>query len=168
MVNQELKTAQANLKLSLWNIEADSVKSSDLYMKLQELGLPEEVVSRLHDLVLFTKPIAGKVYSIGKIVLLKIIEFVKAHPFMVAGAGIGAVIGASIAGLITSIPLLGPILAPVALLLGIIITGAGAVIGYRLDKQFRDVGEDIVEVAQHFFALLSDVINTVFRNIATA
>jgi hypothetical protein len=61
----------------------------------------------LHELITFTKKVAGKVFAVGKIVLLKILEFVKAHPFLVVGAGIGAVIGVAIAGLITSIPFLG-------------------------------------------------------------
>lgn len=168
MSSQDLSTAQANLKLAIWNAEADSVTSSELYVQIQELGLPEEVVSRLHELVSFTQRVAGKVFSIGKIVLLKILDFVKAHPFLIAGAGIGAVIGAAIAGLITSIPLLGQILAPIAAILGITIAAVGAVAGHKLDKQFQGVGEDIVEVAQEFFFLLSNVINTIFRDVITA
>jgi hypothetical protein len=168
MGNSNVSPAQANLKLALWNVEAESLTNSELYIKLQELGLPEEVVSRLHELATFTKKVAGKVFSIGKIVLFKILEFVKAHPFLVLGAGIGAVVGAAIAGLITSIPFLGQLLAPVAAVLGITITAIGAVVGHRLDKQFQNVGEDIVEIAQQFFDLLSDVFNTVFRNVVTA
>lgn len=168
MSNQNLSAAQANLKLALWNAEADSVRGSEIYIQIQELGLPEEVVSRLHELIAFTKKVAGKVFAIGKIVLLKIIEFVKAHPFLVIGAGIGAVVGSAIAGLITSIPFLGQLLAPVAAVLGITITALGAVIGHRLDKQFQGVGEDIVEIAQHFFSLITDVFNTIFRDVVTA
>lgn len=106
MDNQNLSVPQANLKLALWNAEAESVKSIEVYVQLQELGLPEEVISRLHELVTFTKKVAGKVFAVGKIVVLKILEFVKAHPFLVVGVGIGAAVGAAIAGLITSIPFL--------------------------------------------------------------
>jgi hypothetical protein len=168
MIIQDLSTAQANLKLAIWNAEANSVTSSELYVQIQELGLPEEVVSRLQELVSFTQRVAGKVFSIGKIVLLKILDFVKAHPFLIAGAGIGAVIGAAIAGLITSIPFLGQILAPVAAILGITIAAVGAVVGPRLDKQFQGVGEDIVEIAQQFFSLLANVMNMIFRDVVTA
>jgi hypothetical protein len=168
MSNSDLSIAQANLKLALWNAEANSVSSSELYAQIQELGLPEEVVSRLHELVNFTQRVTGKVFAIGKIVLLKILEFVKAHPFLIAGAGIGAVIGSAIAGLITAIPFLGPILAPIATILGITITVAGAVIGHKLDKQFQGVGEDIIEIAQQFFSLLASVINMIFRDVITA
>lgn len=82
--------------------------------------------------------------------------------------GIGAVIGAAIAGLITSVPFLGQLLAPLAAALGITVTAIGAVVGHRLDKQFQGVGEDIAEIAQQFFSLLSDVFNTAFRSVATA
>jgi hypothetical protein len=168
MSNNDLSMAQANLKLALWNVEANSVTSSELYAQIQGLGLPEEVTSRLHELVNFTQRVASKVFAIGKIVLLKILEFVKAHPFLIAGAGIGAVIGSAIAGLITAIPFLGPILAPIAAILGITITVAGAVIGHKLDKQFQGVGEDIVEIAQQFFSLLTSVINMTFRDVIIA
>ncbi|MBW4421695.1 MAG: hypothetical protein KME13_21145 [Myxacorys californica WJT36-NPBG1] len=167
-MKQGLSTAQANLKLALWNAEAESISSSELYVRLQELRLPEEVVSRLHQILTYTKKAAGKVFSVGKIVLLKIIEFVKAHPFLVAGAGIGAVVGAGIASLITSIPFLGQLLAPVAAILGITITAVGAVVGHRLDQRFQGVGEDIVEIARYFFAFLGDVFGAVFPDIATA
>ena len=168
MENQKLSVAQSNLKLALWNAEADSITTSQLYAEIQELGLPQEVVSRLHELITFTKRVTGRVYAIGKIVLLKIIEFVKAHPFLVAGAGIGAVIGAAIAGLITSIPFIGPLLAPLATVLGITITTVGMVIGHRLDRQFPGVGKDIAEIIQEFFSLFSDVFNTIFRDVIVA
>lgn len=168
MGNRNLSTAQSNLKLALWNAEAESVKSAEMYVQLHELGLPEEVVSRLHELITFTKKVAGKVFAVGKIVFLKILEFIKAHPFLVAGMGIGAVIGAAIAGLITSIPFLGQLLAPLAAALGIAVTTIGAVVGHRLDKQFQGVGEEIAEIIQQFFSLLSNVFNTAFCSVATA
>ena len=168
MNNQNLSKGQANLKLALWNAQADSTKSSEVYAQLQELSLPKEFISRLHELITFTKKVGGKVFAVGKIVLLKILEFVKAHPFLVVGAGIGAVVGAAIAGLITSVPFLGQVLVPVAAALGITVTVMGAVVGYRLDKQFPNVGEDVGEIVKDFFSLFADVFNTVFRNVVTA
>ena len=38
--SQNLSKAQANLKLALWSAEVESVKSSEMYAQLQELGLP--------------------------------------------------------------------------------------------------------------------------------
>lgn len=151
MKNKALLMAQALLKLTLWDAEAGSVKNSEVYAQLQELGLPEEVVSRLHELITATKKVGSKLFAYGKILVLKILEFVKANPFLVVSAGISAVVGVAVTGLITSIPVVGLILAPVAIALGITITVVGAVIGYRLDKTFPSVGEDIAEIAQKFF-----------------
>lgn len=168
MTGQIVSTAQANLKMALWQVDADSMSSSELYAWLVDTGLPHEVTIRLHELISYTKKVGSKVIAVGKIVLIKILEFVKAHPFLVIGAGIGTVVGAAVASLITAVPFLGQLLAPVAMALGITITAIGAVAGHRLDKRFQGVGEDVFEIAQEFFKLIRDVFNTVFRNVITA
>jgi hypothetical protein len=168
MNNLNLSLPQAILKLALWNAEAAAVTSSELYMQIQGLGLPEEIVTRLHELITLIRKVAGKVFAIGKIVLMKILEFVKAHPLLVVGMGIGAVIGNAIASLIISIPCLGTFLAPTAALLQKTFTMIGAVGGHRLDKQFQGIGNDVVDIVQKFFSLFANVLNTVFHNIAMA
>jgi len=168
MVKQRLSKSQADLKMSLWQVEAEDTTSAEIYMWLRESGLPNEVTIRLHELLTFTRKVAGRVISVGKVILIKIIEFVKAHPFLVTSAGIGAVVGVAITGMITSIPFVGPILAPVAIALGIVITMAGAVVGHNLDNRFPTVGKDIFEIAEDFFALFIDVFNTIFRNVVIA
>ena len=159
-----LSKPQANLNLALWQAEADSMNSSELYAWLVDSGLPHEVAIRLHDLIGVTKPVGNKLFAIGKIILIKIIEFVKAHPFLVVGAAVGA----AVATLITSVPFVGQLLAPVAMALGITITAVGAVVGHRLDKCFQGVGEDIFEIAKEFFKLVTDVFNTIFRDVVAA
>jgi len=168
MSELSISRGQANLKLALLNAEAESMNSSDLYLRLQQLGLPEEIVTRLHDLMSVIRKVGKTVIEIGKIVVLKILEFVKAHPFLVTGMGIGAVIGVAIASLITAIPIIGPFLSPIATALGLTITLAGAVIGHQLDKQFPGTGKSLAEIAQEFFALFASIINTVFSGVATA
>ncbi|MEH2378112.1 MAG: hypothetical protein V7K27_04280 [Nostoc sp.] len=166
MASEKLSAAQANLKITLWNAEAGAIKSSDFYEYLQDMGLPEEVVTRLHDLVRHTIKIGKKVIAIGKVLLFKIVEFVKTHPFLVAGAGIAAVVSAVIYNWIVSIPWLGHFLEPVARALGIGIVLAGAVLGHVLDKQFKGVAQNIVEVASEFFKLLADVLNALSHELA--
>ena len=163
-----LSKPQANLNLALWQAEADSMNSSELYAWLVDSGLPHEVAIRLHDLIGVTKPVGNKLFAIGKIILIKIIEFVKAHPFLVVGASLGAAVGAAVATLITSVPFVGQLLAPVAMALGITITAVGAVVGHRLDKCFQGVGEDIFEISKEFFKLVTDVFNTIFRDVVAA
>ncbi|HEY9673147.1 MAG TPA: hypothetical protein V6D50_06905 [Chroococcales cyanobacterium] len=163
-----LSKAQANLNLALWQAEADSMSSSDLYAWVVDSGLPHEVAIRLHELISVTKNVGNKVFAIGKIVIIKIIDFVKAHPFLIIGAGISAAVGTAVATLITSVPFIGQLLAPVAIALGITITAVGAVVGHRLDKSFKGAGEDIFEIAKEFFKLVTDVFKEIFCNVLTA
>lgn len=164
---QKPSQGQAKLKLTLWNAKAESVSSSELYAKLLNLGLPEQVVTRLHEVANFTKEVGDKIYSIGKVILIKIIEFVKEHPFVIAGASVGAVTGIVIGTLITSVPFLGQVLAPVAAVLGITITVTGAVIGYRFEKQFPELKKDATELIELTFQQIGAVFNTVTTQAQT-
>ncbi len=168
MTSQVLTPAQANFRLTLWNAEAESISASDVYLWLCEQGLPTEVGIRLKNLTDVTAKVADRVISIGKIVLLKIVEFVKAHPNLAIGIAVGAVIGA----LTSTIPFLGAYLAPIVTVISVTI---GAIAGHRLDKTEQGqtvntdtsliaIGEDIIEIAKTFFNLLIDIFNTVFAN----
>lgn len=178
MTGQMLLQPQANLKMSLWQVEADLMKSSELYVWLNDSGLPDEVNVRLHELATYTQKASGKVFAVGKIILLKIIEFVKAHPHLVLGSGIGIAVGAAVNFFVSSIPFVGTLLAPLATALattlGVVIFG---VAGHRVDrhvqgKEVRDglmgFAEDIIEIIAAFFKLLADVLNIVFYNVTTA
>ncbi len=170
MIEQSLSLAQANLKMSLWQVEANSISSSELYVLLNELGLSHEITIRLHELATYTKKVSNKFIHVGKILLLKIIEFIKAHPYLATGVAIGAAVGY----LVNYIPFIGPILAPLATALGIVFFG---IAGHRLDKRNQGqevqngilgIAEDVIEVAVAFFKLLTDVFNVVFCNVITA
>lgn len=161
---------QANLKMALWQAESSSMSSNELYVWLDDLGLPSEVVLRLHELATFTKKVGNKIVDIGKIVLMKIIEFIKAHPNLSTGIALGA----SVSLMVSAIPFLGPILAPLAAAMGITI---GAIAGHRLDKEGQGhssesgvigITQDVIEVARLFFELLIDVFNTVFQRVINA
>jgi hypothetical protein len=167
MTGQIVSTAQANLKMALWQVDADSMTSSDLYAWLVDSGLPHEVTIRLHELASYTKKSGNKVLAVGKIILIKIIEFIKAHPNLAMGVALGAAVGL----LVNSVPVLGSVLAPLATVLGITI---GAIAGHRLDKGKEvnegiiGVAQDFIEIAREFFKLFIDVFNAIFRNVITA
>lgn len=159
---------QAHLEMLLWNAEAESVDSGDLYIWLRESGLPSEVAIRLKTLIEVTAELADRVISIGKIVLLQIIGFIKAHPNLAIGVALGAAIGL----LVGAIPFIGPFLAPIAAALSVAV---GAIGGHRLDKhaggQSLDLGinpiviaADIIEISKEFFRLLIDTINAVVES----
>jgi hypothetical protein len=163
---QALSPAMANFKLTSLNAESESIKSSDFYIWLDNAGLPPEVSIRLKELVEKTKEIAGRVISVGRIILMKIIEFVKAHPNFFIGAAIGAAIG-SLAHLV---PFIGNLLAAITVPLGIFI---GAFYGHKMDKReqgiepspndvLMGIPQDIIEIAKDFFKLLAEIFNVIF------
>ncbi|MBW4679899.1 MAG: hypothetical protein KME19_07275 [Microcoleus vaginatus WJT46-NPBG5] len=177
MTGQTLSQAQANFKMALWQADAGSMSSSNLYVWLNDSGLPYEVTIRLHELANYTKKIGNKVFDCGKIIVIKIIEFVKAHPNLVAGVGIGMTLGFAVNYLVSSIPFIGTLLTPLAAALAAAGIVVFAIAGHRVDKraQGKEVqnglmgfAEDIVEIVQAFFQLMVDVFNVFFQNIVTA
>lgn len=169
MAAQVLTPAVANLELTLLNAEAESWSSSDFYEWLDKAGLSKEVSMSLKNLIENTKEIAGRVISIGKIILMKILEFIKAHPNLAVGVAIGAAIGALV--LLIPIPFVGGLLAPITIALG---ASLGAIAGNRIDKRengqpvntevgFTALIQDAIEIAKAFFKLLIDIINAVFN-----
>ena len=161
MESQKLTTAQANLELAILNAETESISSSDFYAWLKNLGLPDEAAIRLKGIADVTSKVGNRVINVGKIILMKIIEFVKAHPNLAVGIAIGGAIGA----LVNMIPWIGPLLAPIATLIGVTI---GALAGHRLDKAAAGmaqntgliaIGQDVIEIARAFFELLFDIFN---------
>ena len=178
MTSAALKLANSNLEMSLLQATADSFTSNELYVWLLESGLPNQIATRLHELVTYTKKAGNKVYAVGKIILIKIIEFVKTHPHFVAGIGIGLTVGLAVQTLVSSIPFIGALLAPVAgaltSALGITILG---IAGHRLDKRsqgkqvsngFIGVAEDVIEITKEFFEFIADIFNTIFHQVITA
>lgn len=98
--------------------------------------------------------------------MIKIVDFVKAHPNLAIGIAVGAAIGA-VTGMI---PFLGTLLAPITALLG---AGIGAAAGYRLDRQEQGdlavhqsqvllIAEDIIQIAREFFTLFAEIFNSIF------
>ncbi|MEL6440022.1 MAG: hypothetical protein AAFQ80_12300 [Cyanobacteria bacterium J06621_8] len=178
MTSAALKLANSNLKMALLQAEADSFSSNELYVWLSDSGLPTQIATRLHELVTYTKKAGKKVFAVGKIILIKIIEFVKAHPHLVTGIGIGLTVGFAVQTLVSSIPFIGAVLAPVAgaltSTLGITIFG---IAGHRLDKRSQGrhtsdgligVAEDVLEITKEFFEFIADIFNTIFHRVITA
>jgi hypothetical protein len=161
---EKMKLPQAKLELALWQADADMASSSDLYIRLTEMGLPSEVAIRLKELLEIVKPIGGKMISIGKIIALKLIAFIEQHPHLATGIALGA----AISSLIASVPFLGPILAIVAFPLGITV---GAIAGHRVDKTQGGkvdgdfghiaIAQDVIEIARAFFQLFIDTLKAI-------
>ena len=161
MSDKVLTQAQGNLQLVLLSSEAETMFSSDFYAWLKERGLPDEAAIRLKGIAEITAEVGKQVINVGKIILIKIMKFVKTHPNMAIGIAIGAAFGA----LVSLIPWLGPLLAPIATLIGVAVFGLG---GHRLDKAADGVpqssglvaiGQDLIEIAEAFFKLFFDIVH---------
>lgn len=161
----QLRRSQATLELRLHQAEADLVSSSDIYIWLTECGLPAEVAVRLKELMSVTRTIGETVMSVGKIIVLRLIDFIKEHQNL----AVGVALGAAAAALAASIPAIGPLLAPILLPLGVIV---GAAAGHRLDKtaatgqsisgaDIMGVAQDLIEIARQFFHLIIDTFTAV-------
>ena len=159
--------ARARCELVLWNTEAMHFPSSDIYLWLRDSGLPSEAAIRLRNLMDVTTRVANRILHIGKIVLIKVIEFVKAHPNLTIGIAVGASLGL----MVSTIPFLGSFLMPIVTTLGVLV---GAVAGHRRDKldqqqpvnlgwDLMAVGQDVIEIAKLFFKLMIEIFNTVFE-----
>ena len=169
MTTIEMTRAQASLELALWQADAEAMSSSDIYIWLRESGLPAEVAIRMKELVNFTARIGAKTVKLGKIVLIKIIEFIKRHQNLATGMALGAAISL----LVASIPVFGALLIPITLPLGIAV---GAIAGHRVDKangngMSSDIGmvsisQDVIEIARDFFESFVETIRAVADEMA--
>lgn len=164
-----ISMAEVEFELALMQAESDSMASSDLYIWLRECGLSPEIAVRLKELVNVTQRIGNKVVSIGKLIVMKLREFITAHK----GLAIGTVLGAAIASLVAAIPLLGSILAPLGALLGLTI----AVSGHQSDKQPTGNGAgvnllelplNLIEIARTYFDLFIETLQLVMAELASA
>lgn len=162
MQESKLSPAQSKLKLTLWEKEVESYSSSDFYIWLQDMGLPELIVTRLHDLIGKTIKLGKRLVSIGKVILFKIIEFVKENPCMVAGSCAGAVVAAAVYALVAQMPIFGWLLEPLARALGIGAVLTGGSVGHSLDREIKKMSQTLKEAAQSFFSLLTTVLSSLF------
>ena len=143
----------AKMDLLAADIEVQELDETDTFVWLANKGLPANVLLTLEPLWKKTRKLGGRVISIGKIILFKIIEFIQNHP----GTAIGIAFGGAIGALVNMIPFIGPMLAPVAMALGMVVMGtAGAMVDFNETSPFKAM----IRLAMDFFATLADIFNT--------
>ena len=153
-----MSTTEATLEVSMLNASANNLNFSEIAIDLATRQLPLEIVTRLESLWDITNAVAGAVVSTGRIIVIKIWEFIKENPNM----AIGVVIGAAIGALVNLIPFIGQLLAPLAMAIGATVGGLS---GGRMDDIANGVNvsyttfEDLISVAKKFYALLADIFN---------
>ena len=130
-----MTTTQAEFQLIGLQAKALKLKELDFIATFTNLGLPQEVVTRLQGLFHEVKEIAGQAINIGKIIIMKLMEFVQENPNMAIGLAIG--IGLSILSgmLISLVPIIGNGLSAIITpIIALIVIPVGILRGHRLDK----------------------------------
>lgn len=140
-------------ELTLLNAEVSQAEMDDVLVYGLNRGIPPEIMTRLESLWRVTKTIAGEAVSIGKIVVLKIFEFMKANPNLAIGLALGAAVGV----LVAMIPLLGALLAPLA---GAVSMIYGGIAGASQDagEAPSDLFSGAMQLARKFLELFQDII----------
>jgi len=158
----------ASMELMVLQTETRGKEWLDAVVNFTNNGIPPEVVTRLQELWEVTKTIGEQVYEIGKILVLKIIDFIVANP----GLAIGAVLGVAVGSLTSMIPWIGTIIGPLAMA----ISGFfGAIAGHRLDKMSKgELGSykdsslfaDLITIAKEFWKNLVEIFNALKEHFA--
>ncbi|MFM1885722.1 MAG: hypothetical protein RL026_879 [Pseudomonadota bacterium] len=144
MEAKAMTEAQASLELSLLNAETQGQPLERFLDEAIANGAPPELATRLGMLWEETKVIAGEVIHVGRIIVMRIIAFLKANP------ALGAALAVASAAYVLShtIPFIGALIAP------IIALAAGAIVL----KEAMTL-ERAQQMARDFFALLVDIFN---------
>ncbi len=161
MTTVQLSKAQANLQIILLDKQANLTSSEELYIRMQKLGLPKEVTSRLHSMLQTVKEIAGKAIQLGKIIVLNILEFVRANPSLLKKLGIKVLLSAAITSLLSAVPYIGPLLAPLSKFIGASIASSDASSEDGFNQVLSEDNIGLFEVTQNFFKLLIKTLNSV-------
>lgn len=141
-----LNSEQAMLEFTLLNAETSGQSFDDVVLDGLQKGIPPEMLTRMKSLWEQTKKIGNEVIEVGKIIVMKIIEFLKANPKL----AVSLAIGAAVYLLAHAIPFLGPLLAPLS---------ASIAALYTFGK--LSILDDVVKLATEFFALLVGIFNAV-------
>ncbi|MBK1643142.1 hypothetical protein CKO25_00425 [Thiocapsa imhoffii] len=140
--------------------EASGLDRVETMAYFSNQGLPLEVVTRMDSLWDQTVKVGEVILNIGKIILLKLVQFVRANPNMAIGFAIGLALGM----LTNAVPYIGPIIAPIMTFL---LTAMTALRGHRLDKVLRgeyvgdSIIEDLITITKQFWSLLWDILNVI-------
>lgn len=93
--------------------EYNDTTKRDVFSWMINKGVAIEIVTRLHELWDFSLKMGDKLYHIGKIIVIKLVEFVKRNPNMSTGIAIGL----GLSWLISQVPVLGWLLGPLVTLI---------------------------------------------------
>jgi hypothetical protein len=148
-----LNSEQSMLEFTLLNAETTGQSFDDVVLDGMQRGIPPEMLTRMKSLWEQTKQIGNEVIEVGKIIVMKIIEFLKANPKLAASLAIGAAVYL----LAHAIPFIGPLLAP-------LLAAVAAIYAFGTLTSL----DDVIKMAKEFFALIVSIFNAVANRWAAA
>jgi hypothetical protein len=137
----------------MMNAEVADKSFADVFVELSNKGLPADIITRLEGIWNKTKPIAGEIVQIGKIIVLKILDFIRGN----SGLAIGLALGVAICTLIGTIPFIGPFIQDIA---GPLILALSALFGIQFETG-QSLFDSAMTLASNFFKLFADIFNAV-------
>lgn len=163
-----MENAKAKMDLLMLHSKAENFSVIDFVTELINKGLPNEIVTRLQLLANQVKYIGEQSINIGKIILMKLWEFINENPNLAIGFAIGLGLSVLSGMLLSIIPLIGTWLAGViAPIVAIITIPVGTLKGQRLDKIAKgepvsdSILEDLITITKKFWALIVDIFTAV-------
>jgi ElaB/YqjD/DUF883 family membrane-anchored ribosome-binding protein len=163
-----MNTAQGKMELLVLQAKAEQINEADFIADLVNKGLGADVIARLQILSEKVAYIGDQIIKVGKIILMKLWEFIKENPFMSIGIAIGVALTALTSLIVGWIPFLGPILTGITAL---VIIPTTISMGMSLDKLIEKIKheerlgdtplEQLYEGAIKLFSLLGDIFKSV-------
>ncbi|WP_090312403.1 hypothetical protein [Pseudomonas linyingensis] len=152
----ELTEKQALIRLSMLNAEVVDADFEEVMVSKISSGWPPELMTRLEGLWGVTKRMAGESVAIGKIILMKVFEFVENNPKVFVGAAVGAAFSVLASG----IPFVGAIIAPYVAAIGAL-TGAAVGAAMQTPKADGSIESGLITLAESFFGLFVAIFKAV-------
>lgn len=148
----QITSEKALFDISSLNAESKEWTFDNEAVKLLNLGLPAELVTRLEAIWGTIKVIGNETVAVGKIIVKKIVDFMLNNSGMTVGLLFGAAVAAFLSA---SIPFVGALLAP-------LIVTLSALYGYNI----QDGGKDsllysAVKLAKEFLDLVISIFQAV-------
>ena len=155
-MSEVLTPQEGALELSILSAETAKVSFDQVLTEMLKQDLPAEALTRMEQLWDTTKIVGGEVVQVGKIVVIKIVEFVRSHPSLAIGVAIGAAVGA----LFGLVPFIGPLLQPLAIAVGVVLGGLS---GTRMDfpAEAQSPMHAAIIIAREFFAFFAQILNSI-------
>lgn len=160
--------SKAKIDLLMLHSKAENFNAADFVTELINKGLPNEIVTRLQLLGNQVKYIGKQSINIGKIILMKLWDFINENPNLAVGFAIGLGLATLVGMLINLIPWIGTWLSGIVTpIIAVITIPIGTLKGHRLDKVAKgenvsdSILEDLITIAKKFWTLIVDIFTAV-------